>query len=53
MIDPAMILVSALGLLWQLPPIIFAVAVLVALFAVIREHRGALGRREPESRDRN
>ena len=52
-IDPATILVSGLGLLWQLPPIIFAVAVLVALFAVIREHRGALGRREPESRDRN
>lgn len=53
MIDPAAITVSALALLWQLPPIVFAIAVLVALFGVIREHRGQLGRREPESRDRS
>ena len=52
MIDLASTAVTALGLLWQLPPIIFAVAVLVALFAVISEHRGALGRREPETRER-
>jgi hypothetical protein len=51
-IEPASSLVSGLGLLWQLPPIIFAFAVLVALWAVIREHRGHLGRREPETRDR-
>ena len=53
MIDPAAFIVTGLGLLWQLPPIIFAFAVLVALFAVIREHRGNLGRREPEVRDRD
>jgi len=52
-IEPASFLVSGLGLLWQLPPIIFAFAVLVALWAVIREHRGHLGRREPETRDRD
>jgi len=51
-IDPASTLAVGLGLLWQLPPIIFAVAVLVALWAVIREHRGALARRDPETRDR-
>ena len=45
-------LVCGLGLLWQLPPVIFAVAVLVALVAVLREHRGHLWRREPESRER-
>jgi hypothetical protein len=50
-IDPAMFIVTGLGLLWQLPPIIFAFAVLVALFAVLREHWGNLGRREPETRE--
>ena len=53
MIDPAMLVVTGLGLLWQLPPIIFAFAVLVALFAVLREHRGNLWRREPETRERD
>lgn len=43
--------VTGLGLLWQVPPIIFAVAVIVALFAVIREHRGNLWRREPGTRE--
>jgi hypothetical protein len=52
-IEPAIVIVTGLGLLWQLPPIIFAVAVLVALWAVLREHRGNLGRREPETRDRD
>lgn len=53
MIDPAMLVVTGLGLLWQLPPIIFAFAVLVALFAVLREHWGNLWRREPETRERD
>lgn len=52
MIDLAPTFTVGLGLLWQLPPIIFAFAVLVALFAVLREHWGNLGRREPESRER-
>jgi len=52
-IDPAMLVVTGLGLLWQLPPIIFAFAVLVALFAVLREHWGNLWRREPETRERD
>ena len=51
MIDIASICVSGLSLLWQLPPIILAIAVLVALFAVLREHRGALGKRESDARD--
>ena len=53
MIDPATFIVTGLGLLWQLPPIIFAFAVLVALFAVLREHWGNLWRREPETRERD
>ncbi len=52
MIDVASIFVFGLSLLWQLPPIILAIAVLVALFAVLREHRGALGKRESDARDR-
>ena len=50
-IDIASICVSGLSLLWQLPPIILAIAVLVALFAVLREHRGALGKRDSDARD--
>ena len=53
MIDPASTFTVALGLLWQLPPIIFIFAVLVALFAVIREHRHGLDKREPETRQRD
>ena len=53
MIEPATLVVPGLGLLWQLPPIIFAFAVLVALFAVLREHWGNLWRREPETRERD
>ena len=53
MIDPASTLTVGLGLLWQLPPIIFVFAVLVALFAVIREHRHGLDKREPETRRRD
>jgi hypothetical protein len=50
-IDVGSICLFGLSLLWQLPPIILAIAVLVALFAVLREHRGALGRRESDARD--
>lgn len=50
-IEVGSICLFGLSLLWQLPPIILAIAVLVALFAVLREHRGALGRRESDARD--
>ena len=50
-IDVASTCVFGLSLLWQLPPIILAIAVLVALFAVLREHRGALGKRDSDTRD--
>lgn len=53
MIDIASNLTLGLGLLWQVPPIVFAIAVLVALWAVIREHRHELDRREPETRQRD
>lgn len=52
MSEMASLIPAGLGLLWQLPPIIFIFATLVALFAVIREHRHGLDHREPETRDR-
>ena len=51
MIDVGSICVFGLSLLWQLPPIILAIAILVALFAVLREHRGALSKRDSDARD--